>query len=144
MILQQKIILDSLLKEGKNFKWEECQCSDCGCLMWGHGFVGRYFEESAGIVFLKRYRCSKCGKVITIRPEGYWPRIRSSILTIFVSLIARLRDKIWPKKVPHQRGGHWLARFCQHAKMENQTDLVDFLTHSFKKGLNFLPQLLVP
>lgn len=138
MILWIKINLDLVLKEGKKFKWENCECCNCHVKMWGHGYVARYFAEVASIVFLKRYRCWRCKAVVVVRPEGYWPKIRSSISTIYTSLISRLRDHCW-SSCPRQRGGHWLARFVRHAMMEKQSNLVLFLKHSFEENLRFLP-----
>ncbi len=106
--------------------------------MWGHGYVGRYFSEVVSIIYLKRYRRWRCRTVVVVRPDGYWANIRSSISTIYTSLISRLRERHWTR-CPRQRGGHWLARFVRHAMMENEPDLVGFLNHSFEKNLRFLP-----
>lgn len=107
--------------------------------MWGHGYVARYFAEVTSVVFLKRYRCYKCRLVITIRPDGYWPRIRSSIANIYTALFTRLRERLW-RGCSRQCGGHWLKRFVRHAKMEGALELEFFLAKSFNKGLRFLPE----
>jgi len=137
MILPNKITISELSKNGKAHKWDKCHCQDCHRDMWGHGYVGRYFAATAGLVYLKRYRCPDCLVVVTVRPEGYWPRIRSSILTIFESLKAKLEYGLWPVGFPRQRGGHWLKRFVGFARMEMQTCLSPFLSQCFSKQLFF-------
>src|ERR1700678_4309573 len=107
MISYRKITLEELAKNGKNHKWDEFHCDKCERNMWGHGFVSRYFSSLSESVFLKRYRCPKCWVVVTMRPEGYWPRIRSSIVSIFKNLIFRIKECYWPPGFPRQRGGHW-------------------------------------
>jgi hypothetical protein len=139
MNLGKNLNLDLLVKEGKDYKWKSCICSNCNIVMWGHGFVSRYFAGIEAVVYLKRYRCSYCHKVVTVRPAGYWPWIRSSIASIYTSLLSRLRDRKWSSEATRQRGGHWLVRFTGHAIMEQQSDLIKFLIYSFKKGLRFLP-----
>ncbi len=97
----------------------------------------RYFSEYEGGIFLKRYRCSHCGVVLTTRPDEYWPRIRSSIGTIYNSLKSRLNLMVWPAGFPRQRGGHWLGRFVELAKMELVESLPLFLEFCFSKQLKF-------
>ena len=139
MILSYKITVEELSKAGKNHNWERHFCENCSCFMWGHGFVTRYFQSIAGYVYLKRYRCPKCTSVATTRPVGYWPIIRSSIRSIFNTLLTRISTGAWPMSFPRQRGGHWLKRFVNHAKMSGETNLVTFLNFCFQKSLRFFP-----
>ena len=80
-----------------------CQLSK----LWGHGFVLAYFDDVAGGVYLRRYRCPECGCVIRLRPRGYFPRIQASIDTIRASLAQRLRQGRWPVGSSRSRQGHW-------------------------------------
>jgi hypothetical protein len=137
MISYRKITLEELAKNGKNHKWDKFHCDKCERPMWGHGFVGRYFSLLSEIVFLKRYRCPKCSVVVTIRPEGYWPYIRSSIVLIFNNLSFRIKECCWPPGFPRQRGGHWLGRLVSKAKMWGESNLFLFLRRCFEKELHF-------
>lgn len=137
MILPIKITVQEISKAGRGYKWKSCDCPSCQKRMWGHGFVLRYFSECEGGVLLKRYRCNSCGSVFTARPEDYWPRIRSSIATIYSCLRSKLNFLKWPAGLPRQRGDHWLRRFVDLAKMELQKSLPLFLESCFTKKLRF-------
>ncbi len=137
MIFQSKITVSELSRNGKNHKWDKCHCSKCNRSMWGHGFVGRYFSAFAEAIYLKRYRCPECRTVTTARPEGHWPCIRSSILVIHQALISRITVGAWPSGFPRQRGGHWIRRFVNFAKMSCQTNLLLFLNVCLEKELGF-------
>ena len=139
MILSYKITVEELSKAGKNHKWERHFCEKCSCFTWGHGFVTRYFQSIEGCIYLKRYRCPKCASVTTTRPEGFWPMIRSSILIIFNMLLVKVSTGFWPLSFSRQRGGHWLRRFVNHAKMSGETNLETFLIFCFQKSLRFFP-----
>jgi len=139
MILSIKITLRELSKTGKTYKWDKCFCEDCQRNMWGHGYVGRYLEVEPNVFFFKRYRCPCCSSVVTVRPEGYWPRIRSSILVIYQTLKSKLRLGSWPKAFPRQRGQHWLNGFVSLARMEMKENLSSFLDHCQSKELPFFP-----
>ncbi len=139
MILNYKITVEELSKAGKNHKWERHFCENCSRFMWGHGFVTRYFEGIEDSVYLKRYRCPKCTTVATTRPEGHWPIIRSSARCIFDTLLTRISTGAWPLSFLRQRGGHWLKRFVNHAKMSGETNLDSFLKFCFQKNLHFFP-----
>jgi hypothetical protein len=138
MILSYKITLDELSISGKKYNWPKHYCASCKRNMWGHGYVSRYFEERAGFLLLKRYRCPDCKTLVTVRPEGYWPRIRSSILSVYRALNSRLRSGQWPSLLSRQRGNHWLKKFTRFALMESQADLSFFLDHCHHKELQFL------
>jgi hypothetical protein len=137
MIFSVKITIEELSKAGKGHKWKSCECPVCHKKMWGHGYVLRYFSESLCGIFLKRYRCQHCRCVATTRPEGYWPRVRSSVLTIYRSLKSRLSSLRWPVGFARQRGGHWLSRFTHLAQMELKPCLAQFLEFCFSKHLRF-------
>lgn len=137
MIFQSKITVSELSKNGKNHKWDKYYCCKCNRFIWGHGFVGRYFSSFAEAIYLKRYRCPGCRVVVTARPEGHWPFIRSSIFAIYQALFSRIGAGAWPAGFPRQRGGHWIRRFADHAKMSCQTNLPIFLNTCFEKELKF-------
>jgi hypothetical protein len=107
--------------------------------MWGHGFVSRYFSSISNFIFLKRYRCPDCSTVVTTRPDGYWPFIRSSIFKVYKMLETRISTGSWPVNFPRQRGGHWLKRFVNYAKMSCQENLLYFLQTCFYKKIHFFP-----
>jgi hypothetical protein len=136
MISFNKITLQTLSTEGKDYKWLPCRCEKCDRNMWGHGFVSRYFEGFTQ-VFMKRYRCPECKTVVTTRPEGFRRYVRSPIEIIYHSLRIRFSSGSWPPETPRQRGGHWLRRFVVHAKMSCETDLLIFLNRCFEKQLSF-------
>jgi hypothetical protein len=107
--------------------------------MWGHGFVTRYFAETASSLYLKRFRCPECGAVATVRPEGYWPRVRTAITAIYAILKFRVNSGEWPEGLPRQRCGHWLRKFVRKVLMDfgPNADLNNSLEFCFTKGLAF-------
>jgi len=139
MILPYKITFEELSKVGKDYNWPNHLCKSCKRNMWGHGYVARYSSILADAVYLKRYRCPDCRTVVTVRPEGYWPRIRSSILAVFEALKSKLSHGLWPGGFSRQRGGHWLNRFVGLARMEMKEDLSLFLVHCQSKKIPFFP-----
>ena len=136
MILFIKITIEELSKKGKTHKWEKHYCDKCQRSMWGHGFVMRYFSETWAGIYVKRYRCPDCSTVVTTRPQTYWQGVRSAILTIYEVLKSKLTG-FWPPGFQRQRGLHWLRRFVDYAKMENQENLPSFLAHCFAKQIRF-------
>lgn len=136
MILSIKITIEELSKKGKTHKWEKHQCDKCQRNMWGHGFIMRYFAEAYEGIYLKRYRCPDCSTVVTTRPETYWKGIRSAIQTIYKVLKSKFAG-FWPPGFPRQRGLHWLKRFVELAKMENQDNLPSFLSQCVMKQIHF-------
>lgn len=139
MILYRKISLQLLSEQGKAFKWEDQNCEQCQRPMWGHGRVSRYFAELSCVVHLKRFRCPECGTVGIVRPTGYWPRIRSSIQSIYFALKTRLESQRWHYSGLRQRAGHWLLRFMNKARMDGGSgcEPAQFLKFCFEKNLSF-------
>lgn len=117
MITHTCVDIDLLSRDGKNFKWQKpSACPNCGLYLWGHGFVGRYFDDLASKLWLKRYRCPHCKIVITMIPVGRIQRFRYSLSHIFKTLIERLNFYQWPPWTTRQRAGHWMRRlkcYCQ-------------------------------
>jgi len=97
------------------------------CKLWGHGFVLAYFDDIAGGVYLRRYRCPECRCVVRLRPMGYFVRIQASIETIRESLGQRLRKGRWPSGSSGSRRRHWLKALIRNA--------VAFLGNAWKNAL---------
>jgi hypothetical protein len=135
--------LEDLFRLGKNFKWERPMgCLKCKGKLWGHGFSARYFQGFPGVLWIKRWRCSICRAVLTSRPEGYWPRIQSSIQAIFGALRVRLTIYRWPPGTSRQRGWHWLwgflARLQRQPEWRSGDDLKEALERGRSSGLRFV------
>ncbi len=139
MIITHDIDLKILILEGKKFKWDRFNCPKCHSHTWGHGFVSRYvLTPNPNLVWLKRYRCPKCGLIIQILPSQVWKRFQSTIKTIYETLLHRFQFKIWPKLIPRQRAGHWMRSFCAFCKISGVNELESFLTESFQSGIHFV------
>jgi hypothetical protein len=136
MILSVKITIEELSKKGKSHNWDKHRCEKCQRNMWGHGFVMRYFAETVAAIFLKRYRCPDCRAVVTARPETHLKGMQSAIQTVYLALKSKLSG-FWPPGFPRQRGLHWLRKFVDIAKMENETNLPLFLKHCLAKRIHF-------
>lgn len=117
MILYCNASAEEIQNEGKAFNWERPVCPRCKIGVHGHGFVSRFFNAIAGYIFVKRWRCPRCGMVITCRPAGYWPRYQESISKVFESLIYRVTHRKWPPHTGRQRGGHWIRKLLLNAKV---------------------------
>lgn len=119
MIITMPIDLAQLILLGSSFPWPTLDCPRCHRpRMWGHGYVGRIFEGVRLTVFVKRYRCPGCGSIVTMRPEGYWPRYQSAISAIYETLLYRVRHFTWPPWTTRQRAGHWLRKLLTKAKSD--------------------------
>ena len=144
MIRYTQIDLVQLSKEGKTYKWKKEICVKCSRCMWGHGFTSRYFQSFSEPVYLKKYRCEGCKTVVTMRPSGFWPLLRTEISIIFKVLIYRFVHSgdppAWPEGFPRQRGGYWLRQFNKYFKM-NAINLflnpIDYLYSLQGVSLNF-------
>lgn len=138
MIISFDIKVEDIASAGKSFKWPVCPCEKCNRNMWGHGFVGRYFEGFIQLIGLKRWRCPCCGAVALGRPKSFFPRFRSSIKEIYDSLITKLKTKAWPKGFRRQRGWYWLKLLKKSLFMQDRhRDPTDFLIGRFESGVNF-------
>ena len=139
MILLRKICFKELSEQGRSFNWGQHDCEKCQRAMWGHGFVTRYFAEVRSALFLKRYRCPGCRVVVTLRPEGYFSRIRSSIRSIYETLLVRLTRGAWGTPGLRQRAGHWLRRFVEKVRMDwtDASDLKVVLRFCYEKQIPF-------
>jgi len=88
---------------------------------------------------MKRFRCPECHVVVTLRPVGFLPHVRSSVCSIYSALSARLRTGSWGPEVNRQRAGHWLRRFVKKVRMDwgDHSDLKAALEFCYQKQLSF-------
>src|SRR3989338_8233376 len=93
LILFMDLCVKTLVGLGRNYPWKRPErCPRCGGVgVWGHGFVGAYFDQAGTeCVWLKRYRCRECRVVIRVRPLGYFRRIQARIAEIRRCLLHRI------------------------------------------------------
>src|SRR5271166_5000084 len=142
MIVSVNVCLEELTRLGRLFKWKKPKCCPkCKFRLWGHGFVARYFSKLKDALFLKRYRCSRCGCVVTLRPAGFWKRYQTSANEIYEALRFRLSKFTWPPGFSRQRGGHWLSKFILNFQMDHSASTdppMAILAQLHAKGLHFL------
>jgi len=121
MIWHVEVNLNEVVAFGREYPWQrprEClRCKRFG--VWGHGFVGRYFDGHEGQVLLRCFRCPGCGCVITPRPLGYFRRIRGSVSAIRRELEHRLERARWlpasTDSPSRPRLRHWLRHLRRQA-----------------------------
>jgi len=144
MLIHACVNLDQLARESKDYKWSRPKsCSRCGLQLWGHGYVGRYFDGFKERLWLKRYRCSCCKLLITMIPNGCMSSYQASFFKIYFSLLHRLSSYKWPPWVSRQRGRHWLSKlkkYCQanFGLTAVGMNLKNKLKVLFKEQTNFL------
>lgn len=110
LLLQVDVDVKEIAEKGRAFAWPRpSQCPRCQGRIWGHGFVGAFFDGIAQALFLRRYRCADCRLTLRLRPKSHWPRFQASISAIFQSLSHRLQFHRWPSFFSRQRQGHWLG-----------------------------------
>ena len=101
--------LAQIMSQGKLFPWTRPpRCPRCGCRkLWGHGYVGRYFDGFSEQIWMKRWRCVECGAVHTCRPATHWRRFLAPIAIILASLAAKLGGRPWLRDESRQRQQYW-------------------------------------
>ena len=100
--------------------------------IWGHGYVGAWFEGYDKALCLKRYICADCGCIYTIRPLGYWPRHHVPIRIIFRSLCHRVTQGVWDRtSFTKQRQGHWLRALGRNIRIVLGLDFTGDLMEGF-------------
>ena len=109
MVLHFIIDVKVLSEVGKAYSWPRpMRCPECGSVkIWGHGYVGRYFEEVSDLVWVKRYRCDECSAIHTCRPWGYLKGFRYSCRVICLCLQSKIRDNHWLRCVFRQNQQYW-------------------------------------
>jgi hypothetical protein len=116
MIWQVAVELNEVFAQGRNYSWPRPNgCLRCGRFqVWGHGFVGRYFDGFDERLLLRCYRCPGCRCVMTPRPAGYVRRVQATVAWIRDELGHRLEHGRW-RHSPAPRMRHWLRNVRQHA-----------------------------
>lgn len=79
--------------------------------MVGHGYVQRYFDDRAGPVWIKRYRCVGCKAVHTLRPAQYWRKFLAPLTEIVNSLRLKIEHHRWSHQWGRQRQQYWWRGF---------------------------------
>lgn len=130
MIYFVTVLLKDIFDHGKDFPWvRPAACLNCDHYMvWGHGFVPRYFDEFVDCLYMKCYRCPLCRCVMTSRPDTHFSRIRCCKETIRTLLALRITTGCWFRSslsLPRMR--HWLANL--------KRQVLAHLTDSWKEGL---------
>ena len=118
MIWQVAVELNEVFAQQRTYPWQRPkECLRCRRLgVWGHGFVGRYFDGFDDPVLLRCYRCPDCGCVMTARPTGYFRRIRTAVASIRCELAHRLDTGRWLGSPACASGmRHWLSHLRRHA-----------------------------
>lgn len=138
MIVAVRATIHEISNLGEFFKWPSCHCEKCSRKMWGHGFVGRYFDGIAGLVRIKRLICPVCGVVVTFRPQQFYSRFRSPILEIYHALETRLKTGFWPADdFRRQRGWYWLKKLMSTVLMNGHSAPLHFLSDRLIKDVHF-------
>ena len=137
MIIFQPINLQELSKFGKSYNHKRiAKCPRCNSRkIWGHGYVGRYFDEFIYALYLKCWRCADCGCVICIRPEGYFSRHHTTITEIFKSIKYRIETGIWIRgpDLSRQRQGHWLRSLKKNISIFLGFDRIENILDGFQQ-----------
>ena len=110
MVISVSCEVKEIFEKGKDYEWLKPEtCPHCKkSNLWGHGFVGAYFDGFSGFVYLRRWRCPSCLCVIRVRPCGYFQRCQATIEEIRSRLSARISGGHWLPGMSHSRQGNWL------------------------------------
>jgi len=60
---------------------------------------------------MKRYYCPECGKVHTVRPLCFEPRITVPSCIIYISILLKLKEAMWLSLFSRQRQQNWWRNF---------------------------------
>jgi len=108
MIIHVPADLKKISRLGRKYPWKRPdKCPHCDCMVWGHGYREVLFDGYNEPIPVKRWRCPRCGHVITCRPSGYFNRFQTQIQTIRYVLSHRLQTGRWPSGYSRGRCGHW-------------------------------------
>jgi len=118
MILFVDVILKQIHKQKKAYPWNRPEsCPDCDHdRVWSHGYVSRLFDGFRLGLFIKCFRCPKCGCVITLRPKTHFTRVQATIEKIRFSISHRLKTGRWPPGGSPSRKRHWLKNLRHKIK----------------------------
>jgi hypothetical protein len=117
LILYFDIDVKLLEQMGEGYPWPRPPwCPRCRSpRLWGHGYVGRFFDGFEKALLLKRYRCPDCGAVHTLRPQFHDRRFQVIWFTIFLSLLKKITHGRWLVGISRQRQQYWWRGFKKHA-----------------------------
>lgn len=118
MILPVTANLKEIKEQGRNYPWTKPSvCLRCrGSCLWGHGYVGSFFDGYTEAIMLRRYRCPMCGCVIKLKPKGYFRRFQATTEIIRFHIAHRLRTGRWPpRRCSCPRCRHWLRALKRQA-----------------------------
>src|SRR3990172_5879072 len=109
MVISVLCKVKEIFERGKNYRWSKPEtCPHCKkSHVWGHGFVGAYFDGFSGFVYLRRWRCPACWCVIRARPRGYFQRFQATLEEIRFRLSSRISGGPWLPGISHSRQGNW-------------------------------------
>lgn len=118
MIIYNPVNLKELFEKGREYPWRKpSRCPNCGGnRLWGHGFVGAYFDDFDDCQFLKRCRCPDCGCVLRFRPRGYLKRFHASTETIRKAIHSKINLKVPLENICRCRQQHWVKALKRHVK----------------------------
>lgn len=109
LVLYLSVNFKYLHTTGKKYPWPRPErCPRCGGVrLWGHGYVDRYFDGEPDALSIKRWRCTDCGAVHTMRPSTHWRGFWAPWHVIFRSLLEKAAGKKWPEAVSRQKQQYW-------------------------------------
>jgi hypothetical protein len=77
--------------------------------------VQRFFDGVADAVWLKRWQCTHCHAVHTMRPSSHWRGFWAPWRLILQSLLGKVHGGPWLPRVSRQRQQYWWRGFAQQA-----------------------------
>jgi len=121
----------------KKYCWHSPRkCPSCrNNVIWGHGYVLRYFQGYSVGLWMKRWRCPSCRAVHTARPIEYPPGFQYKQGTIYNSIFRKLDNRSYSQDIPYQNQQYWIkALRFQGLRLSNFTDLKTFFLDSLNSN----------
>jgi hypothetical protein len=120
LILYLSVNLTEIQRDEKGYCWPRPrQCLRCkGNRIWGHGYVGRFFDGVADALWMKRWRCPDCRTVYTMRPSTHWRGFWADRETILSSLRAKEYESRWLEHLCRERQQYWWQGFTIQRRFE--------------------------
>ncbi|MCK4621144.1 MAG: hypothetical protein KAT62_02895 [Desulfuromonadales bacterium] len=116
MVLFADADVNEIARLGRGFPWPKpSECPRCQQPLWWHGFVPAYFAPLADAIFIRRLRCSCCGAVHRLKPQGYWRYFRSCVADIQKTISDRSESGRWRADLPRGRQRQWWRRLRRRA-----------------------------